>query len=850
MDLLFKNTYDFSWVVQQVGPGGATTPYDLTGRDLTVVFEQNGVRRLQIPSPDVNGNVVTFSWQGKDQHAAGPFRILLIENDGQDDMRTIDSLEPFRLVKSSAEIRDRRAPSGAVSVTTIDLLSLISVYPDQAIPATIARQAWVRETFYTKAQADTLLGDKVDKVTGKGLSEANFTQAEKDKLAEVASGSQVNVIEGVQRNGTDLAPDLNKKVNIVVPTALSDLSDDSTHRLVTDSQKETWNGKYTKPASGIPSSDLAEAVRTAIAAAGTALQPADITTLSNKVASLESLISEGDSPTAAIDKFNEIVAFLASITNTETLSGIVSGINDAIAAKYTKPDTGIPASDLATAVQSALEKANTALQAHQDISGLASKAPNPTAGNLAELDANGNPVDSGIDADDVAKASELESGSLVPALAGNLDSWKGRASDAPDTQTDEVYTTGGNVSIDSSVDAQLVSVVARQDFAASSLISHGFNLLRRAVAIGTGWYFKVPALPFGVFRTALAPNGVLFTDSEHNNIKPTVRFKPLGSGVPTSINDGSACTYTDAEGYRFFTTPQAGYIIVSGIARTSVCAHIAWSGRYDDYVAVDDESDAGSVISLDAVLTAIHGTGIMLAVGNVADSFARISATQVRWTRKVDMALPTWATVQNEEGTYTHTATIASMAPDGAAEFFTSGTRLSVSGTTVSYTDENEQASSDHVKFELATVATGTVNLATTLAVEDFSIITLEGVSGSAYVTISYARGIPDSLRALIAGDLDGTYSALAGLLVELHERISAIEEKIISGFENIIVDDLTIRHKLDDYSTEGNANLQAAGAPDFIAAKIGQRIFDSVNKVFRTACGFTVADWKIDTNS
>ena len=639
-------------------------------------------------------------------------------------------------------------------------------------------------------------------------------------------------------------------MNIAVPTALSELSEDTTHRLVTDTQKEAWSGKYAKPASGIPSSDLAKAAQDALAAAGTALQPKDLGELNRKVAALESVISEGDNPTAAIDKLNEIVAFLANITNTETLSGIVGGINDAIAAKYTKPNSGIPATDLDESVRSALVKANSALQQHQDISQLARKALNPTEGHIAELDANGNPIDSGIESGDVAKKSDLESGNLVPAFAGSLDSWKGRASDAPDTQTDEVYTTGGNVSIDSGVDAQLVSVVARHDFSASRLVSHGFNLLRRAVAIGTGWYFKVPALPFGVFRTALAPNGVLFTDSTRKNLKPSVRFKPLSSGVPTSINDGSACAYTDAEGYRFFTTSQAGYMIVSGITRASVCAHVGWSGRYDDYIAIDDPSDAGSALSLSAVLSAIHSTGIMLAAGNVADSFARISATQVRWTRKVDMALPAWTTVQNEEGTYTHTATIAAMAPDGAAEFFSSGSRLSVSGTSVSYTDENAEASSDHVKFELATVATGTVNLATTLAVEDFSVITLDDVTGSAYVTISYARGIPDSLRALIAGDLDGTYSALAGLLAELNARISAIEEKIISGFENIIVDDLTIRHKLDDYSTEGNANLQAAGAPDFIAAKIGQRIFDSVNKVFRTAVGFTVADWKLDTNS
>ena len=822
MDLPIHNTYDFSWVIQRVLPGGTSEPYDLTGKDITIVIEQNGIRRLEIPEPGINENIVTFTWQGKDQHVTGAFRILLIENDGKDDMYELDSIEPFRLVRGRAEVRDRCNPSGSLSISTIDLLSAISVYPDQAIPATIARVAWVEGKLalcYTKTEVDNLLGQKVDKIPGKGLSEADFTETDKEKLSNISEGAQENVIEGVSVNGDSLEPDLNKKVNISVPTALKDLQDDATHRLVTDTEKSAWNEKYKKPAAGIPKGDLATTVQEAINAAGTALQPADIVTLTQKVTALESLISEDSNPTAAIDKFNEIVAFLANITNSETLSGIIAGINDAISAKYSKPAGGIPKTDLAEGVQTSLEKADTALQEHQDVSGF-------------------------------AKTSDLLSGELVPLLAENLESWKGRASDVTDTQTAEAATTGGETSINASVGAQLVAVVAKEHFAATQLISHGFNLLRRAVAVGAGWYIKVPALPFGVIRTALKPNGVLFTDSSHNNIRPAVRFKALGDGVPTSVNDGSACSYTDVEGYRFYTTTQPGYLIVSGIDRASVCAHIAWSGRYDDYIAIDDPDDAGSVITITPAINALHSYGLMLVVGSKADRFVRVSKTQARWYRQVERTSPAWTNEDNEDGTFTHSATITGMATDGAAEFFSTGARLTVVGTTVSYTDDNAESSNDYVVYELATEATGTVNLDTDLDVEDYSIITLEGATGSAYVSISYARGIPDSLRALIAGDLDGTYSALAGLLVELNERIAAIEEKIINGFEKIIVDDLTIRHSLDDFSTEGNANLQAAGAPDFIAAKIGQRIYDSVNKVFRTATDFTVAGWKLDTNS
>lgn len=57
-----------------------------------------------------------------------------------------------------------------------------------------------------------------------------------------------------------------------IPTALADLTADATHRLVTDTEKSTWNGKYSKPSGGIPKTDLASAVQTSLGKADTALQ--------------------------------------------------------------------------------------------------------------------------------------------------------------------------------------------------------------------------------------------------------------------------------------------------------------------------------------------------------------------------------------------------------------------------------------------------------------------------------------------------------------------------------------------------------------------------------------------------
>lgn len=76
------------------------------------------------------------------------------------------------------------------------------------------------------AKIKLLLADKVDKVDGKGLSSNDYTSDEKTKLANIAAGAQVNVLEGIQKNGQTVTI-TNKIANISVPTATSDLTNDS-----------------------------------------------------------------------------------------------------------------------------------------------------------------------------------------------------------------------------------------------------------------------------------------------------------------------------------------------------------------------------------------------------------------------------------------------------------------------------------------------------------------------------------------------------------------------------------------------------------------------------------------------
>lgn len=130
----------------------------------------------------------------------------------------------------------------------------------QSVPSEYVTESELTAKNYATTSA---LNDKVDKVTGKGLSTEDFTSALKTKLEGLSNYDDTELSE-----------------------ALS-----------------TLRGDFDKLVSG------------------------DTTT--------------------AIKTFNEVIAFLDGIQDSQDLSGIITSIEQQIAGKYTKPSGGIPASDLA-----------------------------------------------------------------------------------------------------------------------------------------------------------------------------------------------------------------------------------------------------------------------------------------------------------------------------------------------------------------------------------------------------------------------------------------------------------------------------------------------------------------------
>lgn len=70
----------------------------------------------------------------------------------------------------------------------------------------------------------------VQKVSGKDLSTNDFSNLFKNKLDKVESNAQVNKIELIKKNGTNLSIDSSKTVDITVPTKYSDLTNDKTYQ--------------------------------------------------------------------------------------------------------------------------------------------------------------------------------------------------------------------------------------------------------------------------------------------------------------------------------------------------------------------------------------------------------------------------------------------------------------------------------------------------------------------------------------------------------------------------------------------------------------------------------------------
>lgn len=158
------------------------------------------------------------------------------------------------ITNDSGFITSADVPEGAAASTTVPKMNGTAAVGTETA---FARGDHVHPTDTTRASATdlanltTTVGNKVDKVTGKGLSTEDYTTADKDKLAGIAAGAQANVQSDWNATTGDAAI-LNK------PTTLAGygISDAMTATQITTAINEAVASAFTYKGTKAAVSDL------------------------------------------------------------------------------------------------------------------------------------------------------------------------------------------------------------------------------------------------------------------------------------------------------------------------------------------------------------------------------------------------------------------------------------------------------------------------------------------------------------------------------------------------------------------------------------------------------------------
>lgn len=254
----------------------------------------------------------------------------------------------------------------------------------------------LRINYLTQAQYDALVSGgtvEEDEIYMTPSSGSGVSDVEVDGTSVVTGGVARVDLTG-KADTADLATvatsgsyaDLSNKPTIpTVPTKVSAFTNDagyitdytemdpvfvaSAAHGITSSNISTWNGKYTKPTGGIPKTDLATAVQTSLGKADTALQsytetdPVFVASVAHGISSADITAWNNKSDfSGSYDDLTDKPTIPSAVTES-TVSGWGFTKNTGT---YSKPSGGIPKTDLASAVQTSLGKADTALQSYTE----------------------------------------------------------------------------------------------------------------------------------------------------------------------------------------------------------------------------------------------------------------------------------------------------------------------------------------------------------------------------------------------------------------------------------------------------------------------------------------------------
>lgn len=186
------NDIGVSWAI--FADAESQVPYDLTGRRLTM-YLTNRYGTSQISGFKTEGHIVKWTYYGKDQKQLGPYTLTLVENEGNEDMHTVDFCKAFVLVARSCEAT--KGDENKVELVHLDLSSEMLV---GASPIKVDDELSEESENAIQNKAVTIaLNDKVNKETGKGLSSEDFTATLKEKLEGLSNYDDSAIVAAVNR---------------------------------------------------------------------------------------------------------------------------------------------------------------------------------------------------------------------------------------------------------------------------------------------------------------------------------------------------------------------------------------------------------------------------------------------------------------------------------------------------------------------------------------------------------------------------------------------------------------------------------------------------------------------------
>lgn len=212
-DIRKGNDITIHWAIYTKS-GSQRIPYALEGKDLTLILGSPYMRK-EVKGFSVKGNIITWTYFGKDQKSAGKFSLVLIENEGKEGMHTVDKCNAFRIVNLSCEVGgsdesdvetvtlefESTIDMGDSAGTSVDLSAYLATFPQEFSEE---QKSQARENIGAESEAyvtDFTIED-IEYIYRGNASGSSINISLPDLLSAIHEGRGIKIPMGYSKSGT------------------------------------------------------------------------------------------------------------------------------------------------------------------------------------------------------------------------------------------------------------------------------------------------------------------------------------------------------------------------------------------------------------------------------------------------------------------------------------------------------------------------------------------------------------------------------------------------------------------------------------------------------------------------